>query len=58
MTMTLTTFRFRLEALGVSVRRFASMTGVDYETARAWGSQLPDGSVREFPPWVETKIVA
>ena len=56
--MTPTTFRFRLEVLDVSVRRFATMTGADYETARAWGSQLPAGGVREFPAWVETQIVA
>jgi hypothetical protein len=58
MTMTATTFRFRLEVLGVSVRRFATMTGVDYETAMAWGFQLPGGGAPEFPPWVEAQIAA
>jgi hypothetical protein len=32
-SMTPTTFRFRLEVLSIQVRRFATMTGVDYATA-------------------------
>jgi hypothetical protein len=57
-SLTPTAFRFRLEVLGLTVRRFAGMTGEDYETARAWGSQLPDGGVQDFPPWVELLITA
>jgi hypothetical protein len=40
-------FHDRLAVLGLSVRRFAAMTGVQYATARHWGV-----AGREFPRWV------
>jgi hypothetical protein len=49
--MSIAAFRSRLGMLGLSVRSFAAMTGVHYETARHWGgsrSGLPQG----FPRWV------
>jgi hypothetical protein len=45
------TFHARLDVLGLSVRRFAAMTGVHYETARHWGVAR-NGHPREFPRWV------
>jgi hypothetical protein len=44
-------FRSRLGILGLSVRRFAAMTGVQYETARHWGGTR-SGKLQEFPRWV------
>ena len=44
-------FRTRLGILGLSVRRFAAMTGVQYETARHWGGSR-SGKPQEFPRWV------
>lgn len=44
-------FRTRLGILGLSVRRFAAMTGVQYETARHWGGSR-SGKPQEFPHWV------
>jgi hypothetical protein len=44
-------FRVRLGVLGLSVRRFAAMTGVHYETARHWGGSRR-GQPQEFPRWV------
>jgi hypothetical protein len=44
-------FRSRLEALRLSVRSFAAMTGVQYETARHWG-RARDGRPQAFPRWV------
>jgi hypothetical protein len=52
-----TEFRFRLELLDLSVRRFALLTGADYRTAMAWGLIGPDGAVTVFPDWVEAKII-
>jgi hypothetical protein len=40
-------FHDRLAVLGLSVRRFAAMTGVQYATARHWGV-----AGRDFPRWV------
>jgi hypothetical protein len=37
--------------LGLSLRRFAAMTGVQYETARHWGGSR-SGKPQEFPRWV------
>jgi hypothetical protein len=54
--MTPTTFRFRLEVLDVSVRRFAAMSGVSCETAQCWGCVGPDGVVPPFPSWVELVV--
>ena len=45
------TFHSRLGVLGLSVRRFAAMTGVQYETARHWGV-VRHGHPEEFPRWV------
>jgi hypothetical protein len=50
-TMNSTSFRSRLDALGLSVRSFAAMTGVQYETARHWG-RARDGRPQAFPRWV------
>ena len=44
-------FRCRLRVLGLSVRRFAAMTGVQYETARHWG-RARNGQPQQFPRWV------
>jgi hypothetical protein len=44
-------FHDRLDVLGLSVRRFAAMTGVQYETARHWGVAR-HGHAQEFPRWV------
>ena len=44
-------FHARLGVLGLSVRRFAAMTGVQYETARHWGVAR-NGRPQEFPRWV------
>jgi hypothetical protein len=44
-------FRARLGVLGLSVRSFAAMTGVQYETARHWGG-MRSGRSQEFPRWV------
>jgi hypothetical protein len=44
-------FRARLGILGLSVRGFAAMTGVQYETARHWGGRR-SGKPQEFPRWV------
>jgi len=52
------TFRLRLEALGIAIRQFAAMTGVDYESVRKWGTYLRDGDLQDFPPWVELLIAA
>jgi hypothetical protein len=50
-TMSITAFRSRLGVLGLSVRSFAAMTGVHYETARHWGGSR-SGLPQEFPRWV------
>jgi hypothetical protein len=44
-------FHARLSVLGLSVRRFAAMTGVQYETARHWGAAR-HGHLQKFPRWV------
>ena len=44
-------FHARLGVLGLSVRRFAAMTGVQYETARHWGVARNEYPL-EFPRWV------
>jgi hypothetical protein len=44
-------FRSRLGVLGLSVRRFAAMTGVKYETARHWGGAR-NGHPQAVPRWV------
>jgi hypothetical protein len=54
--MTPTMFRFRLEILEMSICRFADITGVDYETATAWGSTQPEA--QGFPKWVGVMISA
>ena len=43
----------RLDVLGLSVRRFAAMTGVQYETARHWGGHP---QARWVPPMVEMMV--
>jgi hypothetical protein len=50
-TMNTATFQSRLGVLGLSVRRFAAMTGVQYETARHWGV-MRHGYPQAFPRWV------
>jgi hypothetical protein len=47
-------FHDRLDILGLSVRQFAAMTGVQYETARHWGPSMRAGRCRaaDFPRWV------
>jgi hypothetical protein len=50
-TMSIAAFRSRLGVLGLSVRSFAAMTGVRYETARHWGGSR-SGLPQEFPRWV------
>jgi hypothetical protein len=46
-------FHDRLDVLGLSVRQFAAMTGVQYETARHWGRSMRAGRCRaDFPRWV------
>ena len=45
--MTPTDFRASLKALGLTMRAFATLTGVRPETASRWGAALP-----EFPAWV------
>jgi hypothetical protein len=50
-TMSIVAFRSRLGVLGLSVRRFAAMTGVHYETARHWGGSR-SGLPQVFPRWV------
>jgi hypothetical protein len=50
-TMSIAAFRSRLGVLGLSVRSFAAMTGVHYETARHWGG-IRSGLPQEFPRWV------
>ena len=49
--MNTATFHSRLGILGLSMRRFAAMTGVQYETARHWGV-VRHGHPQEFPRWV------
>ena len=49
--MNTATFHSRLGVLGLSVRRFAAMTGVQYETARRWGV-VRHGHPQVFPRWV------
>jgi hypothetical protein len=49
--MSIAAFRSRLGMLGLSVRSFAAMTGVHYETARHWGGSR-SGLPQEFPRWV------
>ena len=44
-------FRTRLGILGLSVRRFAAMTGVQYETARHWGGYA-EREAAGVPRWV------
>jgi hypothetical protein len=50
-TMISTAFRSRLDTLGLSVRSFVAMTGVQYETVRHWG-RARDGRAQAFPRWV------
>ena len=49
--MNTATFHSRLGVLGLSMRRFAAMTGVQYETARHWGV-VRHGNPQAFPRWV------
>ena len=49
--MNTATFHSRLGVLGLSLRSFAAMTGVQYETAWHWGV-VRDGHPQEFPRWV------
>jgi hypothetical protein len=44
-------FHDRLDVLGLSIRRFAAMTGVTYTTARHWGCAR-HGHPQKFPRWV------
>jgi hypothetical protein len=45
------TLHSRLGFLGLSLRSFATMTGVQYETARHWGATR-SGHPQAFPRWV------
>jgi hypothetical protein len=49
--MNVDAFRSRLGILGLSVRRFAAMTGVSFGTARHWGGTRK-GYQQAFPRWV------
>jgi hypothetical protein len=54
--MSIAAFRFRLGVLGLSVRSFAAVTGVHYETARHWGGSqtgLPQELPRRVPLMLE-----
>src|SRR3984893_5331728 len=55
--MNTTTFHSRLGVLGLSMRRFAAMTGVQYETARHWGV-VRHGHPQKFPRWVPLMLEA
>lgn len=45
--MTPEAFRAALSALGLTMRRFAALTGVRHETMSRWGHTLP-----QAPAWV------
>ncbi len=49
--MNTASFHSRLSVLGLSVRGFAAMTGVQYDTARHWGV-MRSGHPQAFPRWV------
>ena len=49
--MTAAVFRARLAALGLSVRQFAVRTGVNYATAKGWGTER-GGRTQDIPTWV------
>jgi hypothetical protein len=50
-TMNKAAFCSYLAVLGLSVRSFAAMTGVHYETARHWGGTR-SGNPQGYPRWV------
>ncbi len=50
--MTPATFRTRLRALGLSLERFAVLTGVSATTAANWGKERSGRGVQAFPAWV------
>lgn len=54
--MTPESFRARLKALGLTIRAFATRTGVDIVTASYWGRVRPGGRPQVFPRWVESLI--
>lgn len=51
--MTPESFRARLKALGLTIRAFATRTGVDIVTASYWGRVRPGGRPQVFPLWVD-----
>jgi hypothetical protein len=45
-------FRVRLNALGLSMRRFAIIINMDPVTVQVWGGTVSSGQHRPFPGWV------
>ena len=56
--MTHTEFRQRLAGLGLSLGRFAELTGVHIVTASYWGRVRPDRGQQAMPAWVPLLLSA
>lgn len=56
--MTPTEFRRRLSALGLTIRGFSDLTGVNVTTAGYWGRERPHAGLQAFPQWVDLLLTA
>ena len=56
--MTPATFRAELAALGLTVERFAALTGLSRTTCEGWGRARSGRDVQAFPRWVDLLIEA
>lgn len=51
-------FRLRLAVLGLSLREFADLVGVNVSTATYWGRERPGAGLQTFPAWVDLLLTA
>lgn len=56
--MTAPDFRTRIRALGLTVGRFADLTGLHPVTVRNWGRTRSQRRVQEVPAWVPLLLSA
>jgi hypothetical protein len=56
--MTPQEFRARLRALGLTIREFGALTGVNVTTAGYWGRERPGSGMQAFPAWVPLLLTA
>lgn len=56
--MSASEFRLRLAVLGLSIREFAMLVGVNTSTASYWGRMRPGSGFQTFPAWVDLLLTS